>query len=144
MALVVRVMRRFVLVVLGLVMRTPFLMGTVQAVVMAVLAAVVLLVVHLAAVLVRGAVRVRIGALHLAATGAACSAAFAVEALPGRRAVDVADGVLLLGQREDVRIAAGLRGAAFGVMLFVFFLVGMMSGTAHSCVILIGHLGRFG
>jgi hypothetical protein len=123
-------MMAFVLVVLGLVMRVAFLVGTVQAVVMAVLAAMMLLVVHLAAVLVRGAVGMRIGALHLTAMGAACSAAFAVEALPGRCTVDVANGVLLLGQCEDVRIAAGLRSAASGVMLMLF-LVGLVTCTTH-------------
>ena len=129
MALVVRVMLAFMLVVLGAVMWMPFLVSAVEAMVMAIGAAVMCLATMLACLRRLLAFRIRVGCRTAASVTFA--AALAVEARLGCVAADVADGVLLLGQREDVRIAAGLRGAAFGVVLLMLFLVGVMTCATH-------------
>ena len=84
---------------------------------------------NLAAPLMRRAVRMRIGTLGLAAMGAVLhlATALAVETGLGFLAADMANGVLFLGQRKHMRIAAGLGSAAILavllVMLFMLFFV---------------------
>jgi hypothetical protein len=115
MAFMMGLMMTFVLVVLGLVMGMAFLVSAMEAVVM----------LHLAAVCA-GFGRLLTFRIRVGSGPAACpagTAALTIKARLGLLSADMADGVLLLGQREDVRIAAGLRGATIGVVLLVFFLV---------------------
>ena len=47
-------------------------------------------------------------------------------------AADMANGVFLLGESEDVRVAARFgSGAAIGVVLMMLFLVGVVSRSGH-------------
>ena len=59
--------------------------------------------------------------------------ALPIHARLGCAAWDMANGVLLLGKREDVRVAArlGCRAALGVVLVFVLFFVGVMSSSAH-------------
>jgi hypothetical protein len=120
-------MLAFMLVVLGAVMWMPFLVSAVEAMVMAIGAAVMCLATMLAGFGRLLAFRIRVGCRTAASVTFA--AALAVEARLGCMAADMADGVLLLGQREDMRIAAGLRGAALGVVLLMFFMMSLVPCT---------------
>ena len=121
MALMMGLMMAFVLVVLGPVMRVAFLVSAMEAMMMAIGTGVI----HLAAMLagLGGLLSFRIRIGSGAAARPAGTAALTIKARLGRVAADMADGVLLLGQREDVRVAAGLSGAAICVVLLVLFLV---------------------
>lgn len=124
--LVAFVMALMVCHVMALVVRMMGVVGTMQAMV----ERMILAVMDLAACLMGRTVRMGIGALQSAATGVVDSAAaLAVETRLGLGSINMADGVLLLREREDMRIAAGLDGAALFVVLRM--MMRAVSGTGH-------------